>query len=132
VDTLTPGKLRGECHARAWGGAAPARAPPTGAPAPAPRLDQPARVAESVDAGALKALAPKGACGFESHPGHVVKPPYAFAASFGGSRSSCSAGRPAFSSRSRSSSASNSAPSSSARFEIHIHTRKLIRPPSVP
>ena len=30
----------------------------------------PARVSELVDDGALKALAPKGACGFEPHPGH--------------------------------------------------------------
>jgi hypothetical protein len=30
----------------------------------------PARVSELADDGALKALAPKGACGFESHPGH--------------------------------------------------------------
>ena len=30
-----------------------------------------ARVSEPVDDGALKALAPRGACGFESHPGHM-------------------------------------------------------------
>jgi hypothetical protein len=30
-------------------------------------------VSELADDGALKALAPKGACGFESHPGHGDK-----------------------------------------------------------
>jgi hypothetical protein len=34
----------------------------------------PARVSEPVDDGALKALAPEGACGFESHPGHGALP----------------------------------------------------------
>src|SRR5688572_33334629 len=33
---------------------------------------EPARVSEQADDGALKALAPEGACGFESHPGHVT------------------------------------------------------------
>jgi hypothetical protein len=33
-------------------------------------IDGRARVSELADDGALKALAPKGACGFESHPGH--------------------------------------------------------------
>jgi alpha-ketoglutaric semialdehyde dehydrogenase len=32
----------------------------------------PARVSEPADDGALKALVPKGACGFESHPGHLA------------------------------------------------------------
>ena len=34
-----------------------------------------ARVSEPVDEGALKALAPEGACGFESHPGHGTAVP---------------------------------------------------------
>src|SRR5436305_8719143 len=55
-----------------------------------------------------------------------------FAAARGVTRISSSAGWPASSWRPRSSSALSSAPNSTARFEIHSHTRNAITPPSVP
>jgi hypothetical protein len=64
------------------------------------------------------------------HP--PAEPFFIFLVSRGSRNGSLSGGCPASTCRARSSSALNSAPSRTAMFEIHSHTRKMMTPPRAP